>query len=299
MADVPNTNTRKTAATPPKSERIVSREDNNELSKCTGAELRQRCTIVPKGKGLPPRRKSAVTERPAQIILGQEFDISPGAIANGDRRSHRLPVTVAQTAKEGFTVVTGGEEICRHLERCLATPHEVETGLSGVVLAALLGQSIQLVRESDSWLSRLSQGKPGNGEEPRRRTKHRKSNNNSNAPEPCKNNIRNYGQSYTGGSDRASLYKKDLYRKNRAGLAEVISLAETVKARMPSLRNVAAFKNRRHLPMTLLSKQRSSNGVRVSNPSPRTRCATPRPAGAIRLPALIGSRLPPSKPRMT
>ncbi|KAJ3615726.1 hypothetical protein MTP99_006722, partial [Tenebrio molitor] len=37
-------------------------------------------------------------------------------------------------------------------------------------------------------------------EEPRRRTKHRKSNNNSNAPEPCKNNIRNYGQSYTGGS---------------------------------------------------------------------------------------------------
>jgi hypothetical protein len=87
-------------------------------------------------------------------------------------------------------------------------------------------------------------GKPGNGEEPRRRTKRRKINNNSNAPEPCKNNIRNYGQLYTGGSDRASLYKKaqDLYRKNRAGLAEVIlggkPLAETVKARIPSLRNV-------------------------------------------------------------
>jgi hypothetical protein len=40
MADVPNTNTRKTAATPPKSERIVSREDNSELSKCTGAVSR-------------------------------------------------------------------------------------------------------------------------------------------------------------------------------------------------------------------------------------------------------------------
>jgi hypothetical protein len=92
----------------------------------------------------------------------------------------------------------------------------VKTGLSGVVLAALRGQGTQLVREIDSWLSRFTEGKPGNVEEPRRRTKRRKNN----------------------------FYKKaqDLYRKNRAGLAEVIlggkPLAETVKARMPSLRNV-------------------------------------------------------------
>ncbi|KAH0821028.1 hypothetical protein GEV33_001763 [Tenebrio molitor] len=77
-------------------------------------------------------------------------------------------------------------------------------------------RSTQLVREIDSWLSRFTEGKPGNVEEPRRRTKRRKNN----------------------------FYKKaqDLYRKNRAGLAEVIlggkPLAETVKARMPSLRNV-------------------------------------------------------------
>jgi hypothetical protein len=291
MADVPKSLTRKTAATPPTSERIVSREDNSEQSKCTGAVsrgMRTRAaaaraarlekesgqqtgpttrTRVPsprrspenKGElnsmplggpaiGIPPaddqpslkaeaemyhrseRERAAsplrnptrpsvqgpVTERPAQIILGQEFDISPGAIANGDRRSHSFPATVAQTAEEGSTDATGGEEICRHLERCLATPHEVKTGLSGVVLAALRGQGTQLVREIDSWLSRFTEGKPGNVEEPRRRTKRRKNN----------------------------FYKKaqDLYRKNRAGLAEVIlggkPLAETVKARMPSLRNV-------------------------------------------------------------
>jgi hypothetical protein len=40
MADVPNSNTRKTAAIPPTSERIVSREDNSEQSKCTGAVSR-------------------------------------------------------------------------------------------------------------------------------------------------------------------------------------------------------------------------------------------------------------------
>jgi hypothetical protein len=44
-----------------------------------------------------PSVQGPVTERPAQIILGQEFDISPGAIANGDRRSHSFPATVAQT----------------------------------------------------------------------------------------------------------------------------------------------------------------------------------------------------------
>jgi hypothetical protein len=318
MANVPKSLTRETAASPPKSERIVSREDSSEQSKCTGAvsrgmrtraaaaraarlekesgqqtgpttrarvpsprrspENKRELNSMPLGGpalGIPPadgqssskaeaemyhrsEREGAasplgiptqpsvqgpVTERPAQITLGQEFIISPRAIANGDRPSHSLPATVAQTEEEGSTDLTGGEEICRHLERCLATPREVETGLSGVVLAALRGQGTQLVREIDSWLSRFSQGKPGNGEEPRRRTKRRRSNFNSNAPEP-RTNIRNYGLAYTGGSERASLYKKaqDLYRKNRAGLAEVIlggkPLAETVKARMPSLRNV-------------------------------------------------------------
>jgi hypothetical protein len=319
MADVPNSNTRKTAATPPKSERIVSREDNSEQSKCTGAvsrgmrtraaaaraarlekesgqqtgpttrarvpsprrspENQRELNSMPLGGpaiGIPPADdqpslkveaemyhrsekegaastlrnptrpsvQGPVTERPAQIILGQEFDISPGAIANGDRRSHSLLATVAQTAEEGSTDATGGEEICRHLEWYLATPHEVETGLPGVVLAALRGQGTQLVREIDSWLSRFTQRKPGNGEEPRRRTKRRKSNNSSNAPEPRTKHFRNYGQAYTGGSERAYLYKKaqGLYRKNRAGPAEVIlggkPVAETAKARMPSLRNV-------------------------------------------------------------
>jgi hypothetical protein len=237
MANVPQSLTRETAASPPKSERIVSREDSSEQSKCTGAvsrgmrtraaaaraarlekesgqqtgpttrarvpsprrspENKRELNSMPLGGpalGIPPadgqssskaeaemyhrsEREGAasplgiptqpsvqgpVTERPAQITLGQEFIISPRAIANGDRPSHSLPATVAQTEEEGSTDLTGGEEICRHLERCLATPHEVETGLSGVVLAALLGQSTQLVRERDSWLSRLSQGKPGN-----------------------------------------------------------------------------------------------------------------------------------------
>jgi hypothetical protein len=83
------------------------------------------------------------------------------------------------------------EEISHHLERCLATLLEVENGLSRVVMAALYEQNIELIQTIDTWLSHFLQGKSGNGEKPRRRTKHRKSNSKSNDPEPCKNNNRN------------------------------------------------------------------------------------------------------------
>jgi hypothetical protein len=58
-------------------------------------------------------------------------------------------------------------------------------------MAALYEQNIELIQTIDTWLSHFLQGKSGNGEEPRRRTKHRKSNSKSNDPEPCKNNNRN------------------------------------------------------------------------------------------------------------
>ncbi|KAJ8949400.1 hypothetical protein NQ318_007498 [Aromia moschata] len=75
---------------------------------------------------------------------------------------------------------------------------------------ALTGSRPELIRHIDEWLASL----PHKGNNNSRARTHTRAN----------NNIKHYGQTNTGRGERASAYKKaqDLYRKDRARLADVI-----------------------------------------------------------------------------